>query len=161
MTLVELKTVPPETVAYVAMHGPYSQIPEAMNRLYGWTALHGLEPAGMPSGVYYDDPKVVGPDEANWEVRTPVANNVPDSVPDSSNSGTKHVDSRLVAFAMHRGPYETIAETYDDLMTWVAANGYRIVGPFEELYYSDPNTTQPADYLTEIRIPVAAGRPAS
>lgn len=46
-------------------------------------------------------------------------------------------------------------------MTWIAANGYQIAGPFEELYYSDPNTTQPADYLTEIRIPVAGGRTAS
>jgi len=56
---------------------------------------------------------------------------------------------------MHKGEYETISTSYDELMAWVMANGYQIVGPPEELYYSDPATTRPQDYLTEIRIPVA------
>lgn len=151
---VQLKTTDPETVAFIPMHGPYEQIPEAMGRLYGWVGQHGMQPVGMPAGVYLTDPKL-GVAEAAWEVRTPVAGDVPDTPVDEAGCGIKHVDPHLVAFAMHHGPYESIGATYDELMAWVEANGYRIVGPPEELYFSDPETTAPADYLTEIRFQVA------
>jgi len=155
MLSIELKTTPPETVAYISMRGPYEQIPQAMGRLYGWVAQHGLQPQGMPEGVYLDDPKTTPVDRAAWELRTPIAGEASDLAPDAECCGIKHVDPHLVAFAMHKGEYETISTSYDELMAWVMANGYQIVGPPEELYYSDPATTKPQDYLTEIRIPVA------
>jgi effector-binding domain-containing protein len=151
---VQLKTTDPETVAFVAMQGPYEQIPEAMGRLYGWVGQHGLQPVGMPAGVYLTDP-AAGQEQARWEVRTPVAGDVPDMPIDDACCGIKHVYPHLVAFAMHKGPYETIGTTYADLASWIAANGFEVVGPPEELYYSDPATTAPDDYLTEIRFQVA------
>jgi AraC family transcriptional regulator len=151
---VQLKTTDPETVAFIPMHGSYEQIPEAMGRLYGWVGQHGMQPVGMPAGVYLTDPKL-GEDAAQWEVRTAVAGEVSDTPVDDGGCGIKRVDPHLVAFAMHRGPYETVEQTYNELAAWVEANGYAIVGPPEELYYSDPATTAPADYLTEIRFQVA------
>ena len=150
----QLKTTDPETVAFISMHGPYSQMPEAMGRLYGWVGQHGLQPVGMPAGVYLTDPKM-GEEQAIWELHAPVAGNPADTIPDQACCGIKHVDPHLVAFATHRGPYETVAKTYDELMAWIEANGFAIAGPPEELYFSDPQITAPADYLTEIRIPVA------
>ncbi len=55
---------------------------------------------------------------------------------------------------MHKGPYETVAPTYEDLWTWIGANGYRIAGPPMEIYFSDPNKVAPEEYLTEIQMPV-------
>ncbi len=151
---VQLKTTDPETVAFISMHGPYEQIPEAMGRLYGWVGQHGMQPVGMPAGVYLTDP-MLGPEKAVWELRTPLANDLPDTPIDEACCGIKHVDPHLVAFSMHRGPYETIAKTYGELSAWIETNGFDVVGPPEELYFSDPETTAPADYLTEIRFPVA------
>jgi effector-binding domain-containing protein len=156
VTMIEaqLKTIDPETVAFISMHGPYTQIPEAMGRLYGWVGQRGIQPVGMPAGVYLSDPGL-GQDTAIWELRTPIAEDLPEAPPDETDCGIKHLDPRTVAYAMHRGPYEGIGTTYGELAMWIEANGYKVVGPPEELYFSDPDTTAPADYLTEIRFPVA------
>ncbi len=151
---VQLKTTEPETVAFIAMSGPYDLIPEAMGKLYGWVGQHGMQPVGMPAGVYLTDPSV-GQAEAKWELRAPVAGVVQDRPVDETCCGVKHVDPHLVAFAMHRGPYDTVASTYAELAAWIDTNGYVAVGPPEELYFSDPETTAPEDHLTEIRFPVA------
>lgn len=150
---VQLKQTEPETVAFISMQGPYEQIPEAMGRLYGWVGQHGMQPVGMPASVYYTDP-AAGQQEALWEVHTPVAGDLPEAPPDDACCGIKHVHPQLVAFSMHHGPYETIGSTYGELATWIEVNGFEVVGPPEELYYSDPATTLPAEYLTEIRFPV-------
>jgi AraC family transcriptional regulator len=155
MISVDVKTTEPQTVAFLTMRGPYSQMPEAMGRLYGWAAQHGIRPTGMPSGVYMTDPATVGEDQAVWEVRAPLADDPPDATPDASGCGIKHVESTLVAYTMYKGPYEQIAATYEDMLAWMGANGYSMAGPSEELYLSDPSTTAPSEYLTEIRIPAA------
>lgn len=151
----EVKVTEPQTVAFVAMRGAYSQVPQAMGRVYGWAAQHGLQPAGMPSAVYYTDPATVPEADALWEVRAPVAGDPPECEPDASGCGVKRIVSRKVASTMHRGPYESIAGAYASLGQWVAQEGLTMIDAPEELYYSDPANTKPEDYLTEIRFPVA------
>jgi AraC family transcriptional regulator len=155
MISVDVKTTEPQTFAYLAMRGAYSQMPEAMGRLYGWAAQHGIQPTGMPSGVYMTDPATVGRDQAAWEVRAPLAGDPPDATPDASGCGIKHIGPVTVAYTIYKGPYDLVAPTYEELIAWIGANGYAVVGPYEELYLSDPSTTAPSEYLTEIRIPVA------
>jgi effector-binding domain-containing protein len=150
---VEIKTTEARTVGFIPMLGAYSQIPEAMGRLYGWIAQHGLQPAGMPSGVYLDDPETVPESEAAWEVRAPLASGAEEVSPDESGVGVKHVPAQLVAFGRFRGPYEEVGPAYGELAAWIAANGYRVVGPPEEHYFSDPSTP-PQDTVTEISFPV-------
>jgi len=151
---VQVKTTGPQTVAYVSMHGPHAQIPEAMRQLYTWVAEHGLQPAGMPAGVYLDDPKTADVNEARWEVRTPVVGDAA-VTEEPGGLGVKRIEPHLVASVMYRGDYNSIAPTYSELGEWVARHGYDVVGPPEELYYSDLATTAPEEYLTEIRFPVA------
>lgn len=152
MIPVKLKITEATCVAYIPMTGPYAQIPGAMGRLFGWVAQHGLHPAGMPSGVYSTDPSA-GEDSARWELRAPLADDCADLAVDASGCGVKHVEPRVVASAMYRGPYEQIGPAYAEVQEWIRANGYAVIGPPEELYYSEP-TTPPQDTLTEIRIPV-------
>lgn len=154
MIEIDTKKTEPVTVAYVLMTGPYSRIPEAMGRLYGWIAQHGLRPLGMPSAVYFTPPDAVAPGEPEWEVRAPLASGSPEIPVDDSDCGVKHVESALVAYTLHRGPYETIAPAYEALQSWVPVNGFRFAGPPEEVYFSDPSNTAPEDYLTEIRFPI-------
>ena len=150
---VERKTTDAACVAYISMTGPYAQIPAAFRRLYGWVAKHGLQPGGMPGGVYLTDP-AAGEASARWELHAPVAGDHPDAPLDASGCGIKHVAPRLVASATYRGPYERIGPAYDELAAWVLASGYTMSGPPEEIYLSEP-TTPPEDTLTEIHFPVA------
>ena len=156
MLEVDLKTTEAQTVAFIPMRGPYSKMPEAMGRLYGWIAQHGLRPAGMPSGVYFTDPATVPESEAAWEVRAPVAGAQAEVPPDDTGVGIKRVTPMLVAYGMFRGPYEEIAPAYGEMAAWIAANGYHVAGPPEETYFSEPSTP-PQDTLTEIVFPVAKG----
>jgi len=151
---VQVKTTAPATVAYVSMRGPYDQIPLAMGQLYGWVAQRGLKPAGAPTGVYIDDPQVVDEGAATWEVQAPV-DGEPAEIAEPDGFGIKHVESHLVASVTYHGPYEEILPAYHFLGGWIADHGYSICGPSEELYYSDPATTEPDEYMTEIRFPVA------
>ena len=51
---IELKTIEPARVAFVSMRGAYGQVPEAMGRLYGWVAQHGIEPVGILNHFPFD-----------------------------------------------------------------------------------------------------------
>jgi effector-binding domain-containing protein len=151
----EIKTVESETVAFVEMQGPYAQIPEGYGRLYGWVAQHGMTPEGMPKAVYLTAPDQVPEEQARWELWAPVAEGTAEQPTDDSGCGVKRVGERLVASAMHTGPYETIGETYEPLGQWLFGQGYAIAGPSEEVYFSDPEEVPPEEYVTEVRFPVA------
>jgi effector-binding domain-containing protein len=157
MIEVDLKTVESETVAYLGMEGSYAQIPEAMGRLYGWVAQHGLQPMGMPGAVYLTAPDEVPESEALWELQAALAGSPSPAPPDESGCGVRLNPALTVAFAMHRGPYETVGATYEQLAHWIVAEGYQMAGPPQELYLSDPNEVPPEEYLTEIRFPVTKG----
>jgi len=150
----QVKMVEPETVAFLSMHGAYSQIPDGYGRLYGWVAQHGMVPQGMPHAVYLTSPDEVPEDEALWELWAPVAAGTEDMPVDESGCGVKRSPEHLVASATHVGPYETLAETYDPLVQWIGGQGYEIAGPPEELYFSDPEEVPPSEYVTEVRFPV-------
>lgn len=154
MIEVELKTTEPATVAYVSMRGPYDQVPEAMGRLYGWIAQHGMRPVGMPMAVYYTAPDDGPEADAVWELQAPLAGEHAEQDADASGCGVRHLEPHLAASAMYKGPYEFIEPAYKELQTWIAANGYVLAGPPREVYYSDPSDTAPEDYLTEIVFPV-------
>lgn len=151
----ELKMTPGRTVAFIPMRGAYGQVPDAMGRLYGWIAQHGLRPEGMPSAAYLSDPEAGPESEAVWEVRAEIAGGASASEPDDAGVGVRTEAARLVASTLYRGPYEQMAPVYHALQEWIDANGYRTVGAPEEVYMSDPATTRPEEYLTEIRFPVA------
>jgi effector-binding domain-containing protein len=149
---VEVKSIDAECVAYLPMTGPYDRIPAGFGQLYGWVTQRGLVPGGPPSGVYFTDP-ARGEAPARWELRAPLAGDAADVAVDAAGCGVKHVAPRLVAAAIHRGPYAGIAPAYAALASWIRAHGYTIVGPPEELYLSEP-AARPEDTLTEIRLPV-------
>lgn len=154
MFSAELKQIEPQNVAFVIMHGAYDQIPEGYGRLYGWLALHGIAPQGMPQAVYLTDPASVPVEEAVFELWAPVAPDQPEMSANEDGIGIKLVPSTLVAAAMHVGPYETIERTYESLWAWIGGQGHAPAGPPAEVYFSDPEETRPEEYLTEVRVPV-------
>jgi effector-binding domain-containing protein len=45
--------------------------------------------------------------------------------------------------AEHRGPYETVGETYDAVADWLTEHGYRPAGPPWESYLDGPDVAEP------------------
>lgn len=154
MSSPEIKVADAQTVAYLTMAGPYTQTPEGYGRLYGWISQHGLVPSGMPRAVYLTMPPETPEEVAVWELWAPIAGNPPESEPDDAGVGVKHLAAMTVVSAMHKGPYETVGPTYEEMWAWIGGNGYQIAGPPMEIYFSDPNKVLPEEYLTEIQMPV-------
>ncbi|MFH1559846.1 MAG: GyrI-like domain-containing protein [Chloroflexota bacterium] len=153
-TEVAVKKMGPTTVAYLPVTGSFNLIPESFVRLYGWINKNGYTPSGPPSVAFHNTPDRVPEEQLSWELRGPLAGSTPTSEPDEDGVGVKQLEAILVAATMHRGPYEAIDTSfYDALAKWIVENGYDIIGPCEEVYFSDPNTS-PDDTLTEVRFPV-------
>ena len=154
MTDMTIKTTEASDVAFIRMHGPYSQIPEAIKTLYIWVGIHMMQPMDMPTAVYYTVPENGDDSNAQWEIFTPIKGEHPSREPDKKGCGIRRREAQLVASTIHVGSYETVGTTYEALAEWMTEQGYRMSGPPEESYLSDPKDTPPEEFLTEVRLPV-------
>ena len=148
---VTVKKTEPRTVAFVAMKGPYSRIPEAFPKLFHWILGKGYIPAGPPSGTYFNAPEQVPAEELLWEIQCLIGGDVAQSGPDEQGLGVKRVEGAEVAATMYKGPYDQVAATWEALAGWIMENGYEIAGAGEEVYLSDPDKTPPEELITELR----------
>ncbi len=151
---VSIKTTEPMTVAYISKKGSFDLISGTMGQLFGWIGEKGFIPAGPVTGVYFSDPAQVPADELVWELRAPIAGEVKPIPPDASGVGVKQTDAMEVAATLYKGPYEEVGAAYGTLVGWLAQNGYQVIGPAEEVYLNDPQSTPSAELLTEVRFPV-------
>ncbi|MDC7240834.1 MAG: MerR family transcriptional regulator, partial [Spirochaetales bacterium] len=59
------------------------------------------------------------------------------------------------ACILHKGPYETLRESYNTLFDWIGRSGYRSCGLPRESYIDGIwNRDDPSQWLTEIQVPV-------
>jgi effector-binding domain-containing protein len=139
----------------ISIRGRHAQaeIPEFLGRsfglLFGHLKLLGVEPAGPPFVIYH----AFGPAGMDAEVCVPVATLV---------SATGGVQSRVlpamtVARTLHIGPYEMLGSAYDAVTAWIRGRGFELAGPMRERYLNGPgDNVSPAEYQTEVEIPVVA-----
>lgn len=56
---------------------------------------------------------------------------------------------------LHKGPYETLGETYSFILKWIEENDYVISGSIRESYIDGIwNKENPEDWLTELQVPI-------
>ncbi|MFQ5924613.1 MAG: GyrI-like domain-containing protein [Dehalococcoidia bacterium] len=151
---VTIKKTEPVTVAFLSMKGPFTQMEEAFGKLFDWIVEKGYAPAGPPSGMYFNDPGQVPEEELLWEFQCPIGGEISTSGPDDRGLGIKRLEAVEVASTMHKGPFHEVGKTYGALAGWIMENGYEIVGPAEEIYFSEPEKTPPQELLTEVRFQV-------
>ena len=151
---VTVKKTEPMTVAFISMKGPYSLISDAFGGLYGWIEKKGYIPTRPPLGVYFNAPEQVPAKDLLWEICSPITGDIAPSGPDEKGLGVKKVEGAEVASTMHKGPFKQVGNTIRALEAWIAANGYDIIGPYEEIYLTDPGKSTPKELLTEVRFPV-------
>jgi DNA-binding transcriptional MerR regulator/predicted transcriptional regulator YdeE len=77
-------------------------------------------------------------------------------VPESGRMHVHELPAATMAATIHHGSYNTIGEAHEAILTWIEANGYRIVGPDREvyLYNKPPIRLDDPSYITEIQYPV-------
>jgi DNA-binding transcriptional MerR regulator/predicted transcriptional regulator YdeE len=77
-------------------------------------------------------------------------------VPDRGRMRVHELPAATMAATVHHGPYNTIGEAHEAVLTWIDANGYRVHGPDREVYLFNkaPIRQDDSSYVTEIQYPV-------
>lgn len=141
-----------EAFAYCCLthKGPYTEIENVIAQLMPTMQSQNIMPMGPMIGVYYNDPAQVAPEELEWEIGFPVAEQ---AMPQSPLE-KKVWSFTTVAAAVHKGAYEETGQTYAKIFEWMEANGYEQVGPVLEKYLTMPMPeTKPEDLRSEIWVP--------
>jgi len=148
---VALKKIPAQAVASVRDVIPsFGDLGQLFGEVFAYLGQHRITPAGPPIGIYHD--QEFREQDVDIEVAVPVTGSIPegDRVKRRELSAVEEM-----ACIIHQGSYETVGGTYGQLMTWIEANGYRMVGPVREVYVQGPESGgDPSTYVTEIQLPV-------
>ena len=149
---VVIKKVEPLHVASVRDTVPaYDQQGPLFEELSTYLAEKGAKWVGPPLTMYHDTE--YRESDVDIEVCAPVMPSV---------AGNERVSVRelpgveTMACMVHQGSYSKgFHAAYGALMSWIEANGYRIVGPNREIYLKGGEDPNDESYVTEIQFPVA------
>jgi len=61
---------------------------------------------------------------------------------------------KKVAVAIHYGPYETVANSFNNLLASIESQGLEVNGPPLQIWMGDPRRDKPEELKTKIVIPV-------
>ncbi|MCT9000220.1 AraC family transcriptional regulator [Chelativorans intermedius] len=155
MSSVTIKTLEPQTVAAIRHVGPYMEIGQAFDRLIALAAGHGLMgPDTRSFGIYYDDPSATPPEECRSDACLTVGKT--DPLPE----GLKRMEIAGGRYAslLHKGPYAELHKAYAWLYgVWLPESGEEPANqPVVEEYLNNPRALPPAEWLTEILLPLRA-----
>lgn len=152
---VEIAKMPPMRVAFVRHTGPYQECKAAWEKLCQWAGPRGLlRPGARYFGLSYDDPEVTPPDKIRYDACLTVDN----SVKAVGEIGVQTIGGGEFAMTTHFGPYDHLNETYAFLCgQWAPRSGRELgAAPCIEEYMNDPDSTEPADLVTDVYVPLAA-----
>jgi len=154
---VQIRRFEPQRVAFTRQVGPYDEVGRAWDALCPPLGAQGLLGADTSMiGLCYDDPEVTPPEKIRYDACV----TVDDDFPPTGEIGVQTIPGGEFAVTTHQGPYHTLGETYSRLFgQWLPRSGRTsLSAPCHEVYLNDPEGTEPAELLTEIRIPLEPTR---
>lgn len=151
---VEIRDLPAYRIVGLPHTGPYMTIGTSFDRLFAWASKQGLTGPGTRSfAIYYDDPESVKPEElrsfAGLMLNRDVVEDGAIRVVDIP--GGRH------AVVRHKGPYAELGAVYRWIYgEWLPNSGHTPEhAPCYEEYLNNPRALPPAEWLTEICVPLA------
>ena len=155
MTTFTVEAVDPHPAAVVRAEVPMAELRAVFAR--GFTAVmravqaQGVAIVGPPFGYY---PRMPGETVAVL-VGFPVAG----AITADGDVEPFELPGGLAVTGTHVGPYEALAQTYEQLMSWTTAEGLTLAEGMWESYLSDPGAEpDPTTWRTQIVWPVDAAR---
>ena len=151
---VEVKELPSIKILFLRHVGPYSQVGATWGRLISWAGMRGLMgPQMRMLGIVHDDPDVTPADKVRYDAAIVVTR----PVDPEGEFGVTEIPGGKYAVFTHRGPYDTLGQTYQRFFGgWLPKSGreLRDAEAFEE-YLNSPMNARPEDLLTSIHVPLA------
>lgn len=147
--------LPSMRVAFLRHVGPFDAVGATWDTLMMWAGRAGLfsQMTGM-LGVVHDDPDITEPAKLRYDAAIILRHA---QVTPEGNIGIQQIGPGEYAVAKHRGPYETLSETYARMCgEWLPESGCELSSaPALEFYRNSPMDTAPEELLTDIYLPLA------
>jgi predicted transcriptional regulator YdeE len=150
---VVLKTVPPKQVLGIRDMIPgYHDIGPLFEELHAYLQLQNvsLDITRPCIAVYYDA------EYCDRGVDAELAAPIPRPLPSSPRAIVHQLPGvETMACVVHQGGYDRLSEAHNSLMSWIEANGYRVIGPNRDVYPRglEPSL-DPTCWVTEAQFPV-------
>lgn len=154
-----------------APEGGYPKGMEGVDKAYGsmmqngfgklgkWMTESKVRPAGAFFGMFNEDPEKVEAAQLTAKLGFPVAGDVEGA----EGIVIEEIPAMPMAVSLtYEGPYEASMNAWQAVQKYIPEHHFDWAGPGMEIYHKGPNDTQnPAEYVTEIRVPVKkAEKPA-
>jgi len=152
---ITLTDVPSQIVLEIRKAGSYSDISDFIKQLCQYAESKQIQIVGAPIFICHEKnrdeaEKANANGTADVEVAIPIA-----ALVDSTNEiNCLELAGDKMAKIVHYGAYDLCKESYEDILAWIAENGYEITGPTREVYVNDPSIVTTAELQTEIYVPV-------
>jgi AraC family transcriptional regulator len=150
---VEIKSLQPMRVAFMRHVGSYDQVGATWDRLLMILGKEGwLGGQNLFIGLCHDDPAVTPTDKVRYDACVTVD---PDFRPTGEVS-VQIIAGGDYAVMTHFGPYDKLGESYARLLgQWLPRSGRTLrVTPCFDVYLNSPESTEPADLITDIYAPL-------
>ncbi len=151
MLKCEIVELGPQPAAVVHGTVPVQEMPEFFGQAFGsvmaFLGAQGASPVGPPFGFYPSPPGEVIEVYAGFPVAAPL--------PSAGEVEMMELPGGRAATATHVGPYDTLEQTYHDLLAWMTDQGVKPAPAMWESYLSDPGLEPPEQWRTNIIWPIA------
>jgi DNA-binding transcriptional MerR regulator len=149
---IVIKTTPAMLVASRRVTIPTNdQVPQylgpAYAEVYNYIRKQGVKDDGQCMTLWHSPADVYENEDAEAIVV------VDRPLPGTDQVKVYGLPSTQVAAVVHHGNFEEFTQGHAALLEWVDANGYRIVGPYREIYIKHEKENL-SDSITEIQFPV-------
>jgi DNA-binding transcriptional MerR regulator len=149
---VVLKTLPPTLIASRRVTIPTNnQVPNilgsAFDEVYDHLKQRGAKDTSPCLAIWHQAADVYDNEDA--EAAVPIDRRLPET----DHVKVYELPATQVVAIVHHGEFENFKQEHLALLTWIEANGYRIAGPYREIYINH-NPTNMAESATEIQYPV-------
>lgn len=155
MKAPKIKDLEPMKVIYINIVGEYGskKMGETWDKLFTFFKEKNLFDFGMSVlGVSYDDPSITEPSKCRYDACVTIKKDVKPE----GEIGVKMLEGGKYAIFSHKGPYDTLNDTYGEIMrTWLPKSKYKLRNaPCFEKYINTPYKTAPENLRTNIYMPV-------
>lgn len=127
---VKMTVAPRIVAASLEMRGAYSGIGTAMQELKSWIDRKGIEQAGYPFCLFYDNPFETPERELRSEACIPVS----EKFQPEGKFSVKEFEEVEVAETRHEGPPGEFGKTYGPFLEGLLKEGYKLLGPAREYF---------------------------
>lgn len=152
---VELMLIPEQPIAGIRERGPLGEIGTRIRRLRAALEGTGFATKGALMARFFEDDSASP--SLDYEVCLPIDARADGSVPDRiGEARTDIIPTHLALVTTHVGRHSEMQPAYAALLAESATLGYAIAGPATEVYLTGAESVaDPAEYVTEVRLPVA------